>query len=158
MDGYLSSITDEDKEIVKTIFIEMKRQIKTASELRVLNKHIEKLNNYLEKKGLIKQDENERTTPRLNSERKTKKAVEQRMNNETTSLDQNQMLLEILQDRLELLEKLQSEANQIKPMDYSRDKVKSSNRPYSFNLNYLDEIIETKKAIEEIGGTKQTSR
>lgn len=70
------------------------------------------------------------------------------------TIEELEILLETLYDRLELLNFNNSNNNKIKAVDYSREKIRSSYL-YEFNTNILDEIMLTEKLIKEIKKIKE---
>lgn len=85
IEDYLNTLKCSERELLITVYIYLKRTIKSQQERNIIEKHKSKIYNLLLEKGIIK-DEEQRTIGNIASENlkkpNTENAVEQRANKE----------------------------------------------------------------------------
>ena len=166
IEDYLNTLKCSERELLITVYIYLKRTIKSQQERNIIEKHKSKIYNLLLEKGIIK-DEEQRTTENIVSENlkkpNTENAVEQRANKEKIEkLNRYKNLTEIveaLDNRLCLLIEKKESQSHVKAVDYSKERTKRSTKRYEFNsINLLSAIQETEEQLKHYISELQQER
>lgn len=166
IEDYLNTLKCSERELLITVYIYLKRTIKSQQERNIIEKHKSKIYKLLLEKGIIK-DEEQRTTENIVSENlkkpNTENAVEQRANKEKIEkLNRYKNLTEIveaLDDRLYLLIEKKESQSHVKPVDYSKERTRYRPRRYDFNgINLLSAIQETEEQLKHYISELQQER
>ena len=166
IEDYLNTLKCSERELLITVYIYLKRTIKSQQERNIIEKHKSKIYNLLSEKGIIK-DEEQRTIGNIASENlkkpNTENAVEQRANKEKIEkLNRYKNLTEIveaLDNRLCLLIEKKESQSHVKAVDYSKERTKRSTKRYEFNgINLLSAIQETEEQLKHYISELQQER
>ncbi|WP_343011977.1 hypothetical protein [Gemella morbillorum] len=166
IEDYLNTLKCSERELLITVYIYLKRTIKSQQERNIIEKHKSKIYNLLLEKGIIK-DEEQRTIGNIASENlkkpNTENTVEQRANKEKIEkLNRYKNLTEIveaLDDRLYLLIEKKESQSHVKAIDYSKERTKLSPKRYEFNgINLLSAIQETEEQLKHYISELQQER
>ena len=166
IEDYLNTLKCSERELLITVYIYLKRTIKSQQERNIIEKHKSKIYNLLLEKGIIK-DEEQRTIGNIASENlkkpNTKNAVEQRASKEKIEkLNRYKNLTEIveaLDNRLCLLIEKKESQSHVKAVDYSKERTKRSTKRYEFNsINLLSVIQKTEEQLKHYISELQQER
>ena len=163
VNGYLDTLEGSEREILITVFIYLQREIKSNHEREIIEKHKANIYTLLSQNGILI-DEEQKTTKQVNSDELT-------INNFTEySTDTNKLerlkryesltnIVESLSDKLELLEELKKDQSEIQASDYTRLKVKCSNKGYDYKrLSIISDIQETERLISHYSSELQQEK
>ena len=146
IEDYLNTLKCSERELLITVYIYLKRTIKSQQEKNIIEKHKSKIYNLLSEKGIIKDEE-----------------VEQRANKEKIEkLNRYKNLTEIveaLDNRLCLLIEKKESQSHVKAVDYSKERTKRSTKRYEFNsINLLSAIQATEEQLKHYISELQQER
>ena len=163
VNGYLDTLEGSEREILITVFIYLQREIKSNREREIIEKHKANMYTLLSQNGILN-NEKQKTTKQVNSDELT-------TNNFTEySTDTNKLerlkryesltnIIESLSDKLELLEELKNDQSEIQVSDYTRLKVKCSNKGYDYKrLSIISDIQETERLISHYSSELQQEK
>lgn len=157
VNGYLDTLEGSEREILITVFIYLQREIKSNREREIIEKHKVNIYTLLSQNGILRDEQ-------VNSGELT-------INNFTEyPTDTNKLerlkryesltnIVESLSDKLELLEELKNNQSEIQASDYTREKVKCSNKGYDYKrLSIISDIQETEHLISHYSSELQQEK
>ncbi len=163
VNGYLDTLEGSEREILITVFIYLQREIKSNHEREIIEKHKVNIYTLLSQNGILNEEE-QKTTKQVNSDELTLNNFTEYSTN-TNKLERLKRyedltnIVESLSDKLELLEELKNNQSDIQTSDYTRIKVKCSNKGYDYKrLSIISDIQETEHLISHYSSELQQEK